>query len=118
MTGRTNTPGTIITRIPTVGTQAHQVMGRIPRTLLPPLNNTLFGGFNDWRLPNFKELADIVDLSFAYPYFPNDHQKGSHQIWYSPKRYRLSMQEGKGGKAKGYQVEQFLIRYEVENEEI
>jgi len=28
------------------------------------------------------------------------------------------MQEGKGGKAKGYQVEQFLIRYEVENEEI
>jgi predicted RNA binding protein YcfA (HicA-like mRNA interferase family) len=46
-----------------------------------------------------------------------DHQKGSHQIWYSPKRCRLSVQEGKSGKAKGYQVEQFLIQYEVENEE-
>lgn len=46
-----------------------------------------------------------------------DHQKGSHQIWYSTKRYRLSIQEGKGGKAKGYQIEQFLMRYEVENEE-
>jgi len=28
----------------------------------------------------------------------------------------LSVQEGKSGKAKGYQVEQFLIQYEVENE--
>ena len=46
-----------------------------------------------------------------------DHQKGSHQIWYSPKRYRFPIQEGRSGKAKGYQVEQFLGQYEVENEE-
>ncbi|MCF8131122.1 MAG: type II toxin-antitoxin system HicA family toxin [Deltaproteobacteria bacterium] len=37
-----------------------------------------------------------------------DHQKGSHRIWYSPDRQRLSIQEGRNGKAKGYQVEQFL----------
>jgi predicted RNA binding protein YcfA (HicA-like mRNA interferase family) len=45
------------------------------------------------------------------------HQTGSHQIWYSPTGYRLSIQEGKSGRAKGYQVEQFILRYEVENEE-
>jgi hypothetical protein len=45
-----------------------------------------------------------------------DHQKGSHQIWYSPTRYRLPIQEGRSGKSKGYQVEQFLGQYEVENE--
>jgi len=47
-----------------------------------------------------------------------DHQRGSHQIWYSPTRFRLSIQEGKNGKAKGYQVEQFLFQYGVENEKI
>jgi len=41
-----------------------------------------------------------------------DHQKGSHQIWYSPDGYRLPIQEAKDGKAKGYQVEQFLMHYE------
>jgi predicted RNA binding protein YcfA (HicA-like mRNA interferase family) len=46
-----------------------------------------------------------------------DHQTGSHQIWYSPGHYRLSVQEGRSGKAKGYQVEQFLARYELEREE-
>jgi predicted RNA binding protein YcfA (HicA-like mRNA interferase family) len=46
-----------------------------------------------------------------------DHQTGSHQIWYSPTGYRLTIQKGKSGRAKGYQVEQFLLRYEVENEE-
>jgi predicted RNA binding protein YcfA (HicA-like mRNA interferase family) len=45
-----------------------------------------------------------------------DHQKGSHQIWYSPTRYRLPIQEGRSGKAKSYQIEQFLRQYEVENE--
>jgi predicted RNA binding protein YcfA (HicA-like mRNA interferase family) len=42
-----------------------------------------------------------------------DRQKGSHQIWYSPKRYRLSVQNRKG-KAKGYQVKQFLLQVERE----
>ena len=45
-----------------------------------------------------------------------DHQKGSHQIWYSPKSYRLSVQN-RNGKAKGYQVKQFLIRLEEERED-
>jgi hypothetical protein len=44
-----------------------------------------------------------------------DHQTGSHQIWYSPKGYRISVQEGRNGQTKAYQVEQFLLRYEVEN---
>jgi predicted RNA binding protein YcfA (HicA-like mRNA interferase family) len=42
-----------------------------------------------------------------------DHQRGSHQIWYSPKKFRLSVQD-RDGKAKGYQVKQFLIRLEQE----
>mgnify|MGYP003394803234 CR=1 FL=1 len=36
-----------------------------------------------------------------------DHQTGSHQIWYSKKGKRISVQE-RQGKAKGYQVKQFL----------
>jgi hypothetical protein len=44
-----------------------------------------------------------------------DHQTGSHRIWYSPTGYRLSIQQGRDGKAKGYQVEQFLAQYEVEH---
>jgi hypothetical protein len=41
-----------------------------------------------------------------------DHRKGSHQIWYSPKLRRLPIQEARNGKAKGYQVEQFLMHYQ------
>jgi hypothetical protein len=58
---------------------------------------------------DFQTLLRQVDWAF-------DHQTGSHQIWYSPTGYRLSVQEANGGKAKGYQVEQFLLQYEVENE--
>ena len=47
-----------------------------------------------------------------------DHQKGSHRIWYSPTGYRLPTQEGRSGKAKGYQVEQFLNQHKVENEKV
>ncbi len=36
-----------------------------------------------------------------------DHQKGSHQIWYSLEGARLSIQN-RNGMAKGYQVRQFL----------
>lgn len=42
-----------------------------------------------------------------------DHQKGSHQIWYSPKSYRISVQN-RNGKAKEYQVKQFLTRLREE----
>lgn len=44
-----------------------------------------------------------------------DHQRGSHQIWYSPKSYRLSVQN-RNGNAKGYQVKQFLTRFGEEDE--
>lgn len=44
-----------------------------------------------------------------------DHQRGSHQIWFSPKAFRLSVQN-KNGKAKGYQVKQFLTRLEKEDD--
>lgn len=40
-----------------------------------------------------------------------DHQTGSHQIWYAPTGARLSIQEGRDGKANGYQVEQFLQQH-------
>lgn len=46
-----------------------------------------------------------------------DHQTGSHQIWYSPKGYRISVQN-KGGKAKGYQVKQFLTCYKEETNNV
>jgi hypothetical protein len=36
-----------------------------------------------------------------------DRQKGSHEIWFSPQHNRLPIQNRKG-KAKGYQVKQFL----------
>ena len=43
-----------------------------------------------------------------------DHQSGSHQIWYSPKGYRISVQN-RSGKAKGYQIKQFLNQYDEES---
>ena len=42
-----------------------------------------------------------------------DHQRGSHSIWYSPRGHRLSVQNRKG-KAKDYQVKQFLKQYDEE----
>lgn len=45
-----------------------------------------------------------------------DHQRGSHQIWYSPMSFRLSVQD-RNGKAKGYQVKQFLSRLEQEGDD-
>lgn len=44
----------------------------------------------------------------------HDHQTGSHEIWYSPQSFRLSIQK-RAGKAKAYQVKQFLAQYEQEN---
>ena len=42
-----------------------------------------------------------------------DHQSGSHQIWYSPNFYRLSVQD-RNGKVKGYQVKLFLMKLKEE----
>lgn len=44
-----------------------------------------------------------------------DRQVGSHQIWFSPRHYRLSIQNRKG-EAKAYQVKQFLQQYDEEQE--
>lgn len=41
-----------------------------------------------------------------------EHQTGSHRIWRSPAGIVLSLQEGRDGKAKSYQVEQFLKHVE------
>jgi len=57
---------------------------------------------------DFQQLLRVARWTF-------DHQRGSHQIWYSPTGHRLSIQEGREGKAKFYQVEQFITQYEVEN---
>lgn len=44
-----------------------------------------------------------------------DRQGGSHRVWYSSEGVRLPVQEGRAGKAKPYQVKQFLRIYEEEN---
>jgi len=43
-----------------------------------------------------------------------DHCTGSHQIWYSPAAFRLPLQKRSDGKAKGYQVRQFIDQYDKE----
>jgi predicted RNA binding protein YcfA (HicA-like mRNA interferase family) len=41
-------------------------------------------------------------------------QAGSHELWYSPQGFRLPIQRGENNQAKGYQVKQFLKRWEQE----
>jgi predicted RNA binding protein YcfA (HicA-like mRNA interferase family) len=43
-----------------------------------------------------------------------ERHSGSHAIFYSPKGARLPIQPRKSGKAKAYQVKQFLERYDDE----
>ncbi len=43
-----------------------------------------------------------------------DHCTGSHYIWYSPARFRLPLQKRADGKAKGYQVRQFIEQQDKE----
>jgi predicted RNA binding protein YcfA (HicA-like mRNA interferase family) len=64
--------------------------------------------------PKGLSFADFK-LLLAQSGWQRDRQVGSHAIWYSPKGHRISVQEANNGKAKGYQVEQFLAQYEVEN---
>ena len=56
---------------------------------------------------DFQQLLCNADWVF-------DRQRGSHQIWYSPTGHRISIQEGRDGKAKGYQVEQFISQFDEE----
>jgi predicted RNA binding protein YcfA (HicA-like mRNA interferase family) len=41
-------------------------------------------------------------------------QAGSHELWYSPQGFRLPIQRGENSQAKGYQVRQFIKRWEQE----
>jgi len=61
-----------------------------------------------WKIIHKSELSftDFVAL-MKQSGWTKDHQKGSHQIWRSKKGYRISVQNRKG-KAKRYQVKQFL----------
>ena len=71
------------------------------KLLLRAINNPADLGFED-----FKALLKHSGWIF-------DHQTGSHQIWYSPKKCRLSVQNNKG---KAYQVKQFLQQRQKEHE--
>jgi predicted RNA binding protein YcfA (HicA-like mRNA interferase family) len=56
----------------------------------------------------FETLLIQTDWTFS-------RQKGSHRLWYSPNDRPLSIQPRKDGKAKLYQVQQF-IKYQQEKE--
>ena len=58
--------------------------------------------------PDGLSFSDFQTLMLRFGWIM-DHQSGSHQIWYSPKSFRVSVQN-RNGKAKGYQVKQFLAR--------
>ena len=64
--------------------------------------------------PDSLSFSDFEALMTRFDWIFRRH-KGSHQVWYSPKGYRLSLQDRKGN-AKAYQVKQFLKQLEVEDE--
>ena len=76
-------------------------------------DNLLARAINNPKGLSFAELQTLLRQAG----WTLDHQKGSHQIWYSPKGRRFAIQQAESGTAKGYQVEQFLVQYEVEHEE-
>jgi len=77
-------------------------MDRLEKLLAAARNNPSGLSFKD-----FEALLKRAHWKF-------DRQKGSHQIWYSPKNSLISIQP-RGGKAKGYQVKQFLGVYDRES---
>ena len=77
-------------------------MDRLEKLLTAARNNPNGLSFND-----FETLLRRARWKF-------DRQKGSHQISYSPKNSLISIQS-RGGKAKGYQVRQFLEVYDRES---
>jgi len=76
-------------------------MSKVEKLLKKARNNPRGLSFND-----FETL--LTQLGWI-----RQRQEGSHRIYISPKRYRLSVQP-KGAKAKGYQVRQFLKQYDLE----
>ena len=78
-------------------------MTRKEKLLLRATNNPTDLSFEDFKTL-LKQSGWILD-----------HQTGSHKIWYSSRGCRLSIQNNKG-KAKSYQVRQFLLQQEKEKE--
>jgi predicted RNA binding protein YcfA (HicA-like mRNA interferase family) len=76
-------------------------MTKQDKLLKKALNNP-----NDLAFADFETLLKQQGWVFK-------RQTGSHAIWHSPKGYRLVIQN-KNGKAKSYQVKQFLVQVEVE----
>jgi predicted RNA binding protein YcfA (HicA-like mRNA interferase family) len=77
-------------------------MGKKEKLLIKARNNPAGLAFSD-----FETLLSQSGWIF-------DHQSGSHRIWYSPRKHRLPSQPKKDGKAKAYQVKQFIEQYEKE----
>ena len=65
------------------------------------------GNSNGLRFEEFETLLRQCGWIF-------DRQRGPHRTWYSPEGLRLSVQ-AKGGRARGYQVRQFLRHYGEES---
>ncbi|MEM9103298.1 MAG: type II toxin-antitoxin system HicA family toxin [Pseudomonadota bacterium] len=58
---------------------------------------------------SFKEFRTLMSQCG----WKEDRQSGSHQIWFSPRHFRLCVQN-RNGEAKAYQVKQFLQQYDEE----
>jgi predicted RNA binding protein YcfA (HicA-like mRNA interferase family) len=79
-------------------------MGKTEKLLAKAINNPSGFAFNEFETL-MKRCGWI-----------KDHQTGSHQIWISPEKFRLPIQPRKDGKAKAYQVRQFLKQHDEENQ--
>lgn len=62
--------------------------------------------------PASLRFADFETL-LAQSGWIRKRQRGSHRLWYSPRGYRLPVQD-EDGQAKPYQVRQFLTVYQRE----
>ncbi|TAN50106.1 MAG: type II toxin-antitoxin system HicA family toxin [Methylococcaceae bacterium] len=66
-----------------------------------------------WQYPDGLSHTELQTL-LAQCGWQKRRQAGSHELWYSPQGFRLPIQRGENGQAKGYQVKQFLKRWEQE----